>query len=159
MKWTEWNNRRLIIVNIKRYSHMTVSSWMRLSRQGKWCGKVTRRKIKAYKWRLRKRICIQRQPFLQSGSKVLCVSDLLLLGRATIEEAHSLLHWLDCEEGYGKMGVYGLSMGGVHAPMVLSLHPTPVATFSSLSPQSAIVAFCEGVLKHAMALDLYIMMQ
>uniref|UniRef100_A0A0D3BAT2 Uncharacterized protein n=1 Tax=Brassica oleracea var. oleracea TaxID=109376 RepID=A0A0D3BAT2_BRAOL len=35
-------------------------------------------------------------------------SDLLLLGRATIEESRSLLiHWLDTEEGFGKMGVCG----------------------------------------------------
>ncbi|GKA49475.1 protein ABHD18 [Tanacetum coccineum] len=54
--------------------------------------------------------------------------------RATIEEARSLLHWLDYEEGYGKMGVCGLSMGGIHAAMVGSLHPTPVATFMFLSP-------------------------
>lgn len=39
------------------------------------------------------------------------MSDLLLLGRATIEETRSLLHWLDKEEGYGKLGVCGLSMG------------------------------------------------
>ena len=39
---------------------------------------------------------------------LLCVSDLLLLGRATIEESRSLLiHWLDTEEGFGKMGVCG----------------------------------------------------
>nr|GEW91892.1 hypothetical protein [Tanacetum cinerariifolium] len=82
----------------------------------------------------------------------------MVLERATIEEARSLLHWLDCEEGYGKMGVCGLSMGGVHAPVVLSLHSTPVAIFSFLSQHSAVVAFCEGVLKQAMALDLYIMM-
>ncbi|CAI9297771.1 unnamed protein product [Lactuca saligna] len=93
----------------------------------------------------------QRRPFLQSGSKLLCVSDLLLLGRATIEEARSLLHWLDSEAGFGKMGVCGLSMGGVHAAMVGSLHPTPIATFPFLSPHSAVVAFCEGVLKHATA--------
>lgn len=48
---------------------------------------------------------------LQRGAKLLCVSDLLLLGRATIEEARSLLHWLDSEAGFGKMGVCGLSMG------------------------------------------------
>ncbi|XP_076938704.1 uncharacterized protein LOC143606984 [Bidens hawaiensis] len=95
----------------------------------------------------------QRRPFLQSGSKLLCASDLLLLGRATIEEARSLLHWLDSEAGYGKMGVCGLSMGGVHAAMVGSLHPTPIATFPFLSPHSAVVAFCEGVLKHATAWD------
>lgn len=48
---------------------------------------------------------------LQRGAKLLCVSDLLLLGRATIEEARSLLYWLDSEAGVGKMGVCGLSMG------------------------------------------------
>ncbi|KNA21862.1 hypothetical protein SOVF_039420 isoform B [Spinacia oleracea] len=94
----------------------------------------------------------QRRPLLQYGSKLRCVSDLLLLGRATIDEARSLLHWLD-EEGFGKLGVCGLSMGGVHASMVGSLHPTPIATLPFLSPHSAVVAFCEGVLKHATAWD------
>ncbi|CAA7407981.1 unnamed protein product [Spirodela intermedia] len=93
----------------------------------------------------------QRRPRLQRGAKLLCVSDLLLLGRATIEEARSLLHWLETEAGFGKTGVCGLSMGGVHAAMVGSLHPTPVATLPFLSPHSAEVAFCEGILKHATA--------
>lgn len=93
----------------------------------------------------------QRRPLLQRGSKLLCVSDLLLLGRATIEEARSLLHWLDSEAGFGRLGVCGLSMGGVHAAMVGSLHPTPVATFPFLSPHSATVAFCEGILKYGTA--------
>ncbi|KAL9240138.1 hypothetical protein vseg_014392 [Gypsophila vaccaria] len=92
----------------------------------------------------------KRRPMLQRGSKLLCVSDLLLLGKATIDEAQSLLHWLD-EEGFGKLGVCGLSMGGVHAAMVGALHPTPIATLPFLSPHSAVVAFCEGVLKHATA--------
>lgn len=37
--------------------------------------------------------------------------------------------------------------------MVGSLHPTPIATLPFLSPHSAVVAFCEGVLKHATAWD------
>lgn len=53
----------------------------------------------------------QRRPMLQRGAKLLCVSDLLLLGSATIEEARSLLYWLDSEAGFGKMGICGLSMG------------------------------------------------
>lgn len=95
----------------------------------------------------------QRRPILQRGAKLLCVSDLLMLGRVTIEEARSLLYWLEAVEGFGKTGVCGLSMGGVHAAMVGSLHPTPVATFPFLSPHSAVVAFCEGILKHATAWD------
>ncbi|KAJ9184724.1 hypothetical protein P3X46_004423 [Hevea brasiliensis] len=94
-----------------------------------------------------------RRPMLQRGAKLLCVSDLLLLGRATIEETRSLLHWLDFEAGFGKMGVCGFSMGGVHAAMVGSLYPTPVATLPFLSPHSAVVAFCEGILRHGTAWD------
>lgn len=44
-----------------------------------------------------------------------------------------------------------MNIGGVHAAMVGSLHPTPIATLPFLSPHSAVVAFCEGVLKHATA--------
>eukprot|EP01018_Ginkgo_biloba_P032867 Gb_38260 [translate_table: standard] len=95
----------------------------------------------------------QRRPRLQHGSKLLCVSDLLLLGRVTIEEARTLLYWLETEAGFSKTGVCGLSMGGVHAAMVGSLHPTPVATLPFLAPHSAAVAFCEGILKHGTAWD------
>ncbi|KAG4996637.1 hypothetical protein JHK85_028076 [Glycine max] len=35
--------------------------------------------------------------------------------------------------------------------MVGSLHPRPVATFHFLSPHSAVVAFCEEILKHGTA--------
>jgi hypothetical protein len=35
--------------------------------------------------------------------------------------------------------------------MVGSLHPTPVATLPFLSPHSAVVAFCEGILKYGTA--------
>lgn len=35
--------------------------------------------------------------------------------------------------------------------MVGSLHPTPIATLPFLSPHSAVVAFCEGILKHGTA--------
>ncbi|KAL5983294.1 hypothetical protein ACLOJK_017378 [Asimina triloba] len=45
----------------------------------------------------------------------------------------------------------GVVLGGVHAAMVGSLHPTPVATFPFLSPHSAVVAFCEGILKYGTA--------
>lgn len=63
----------------------------------------------------------QRRPLLQRGAKLLCVSDLLLLGRTTIEEARSLLYWLDSEAGFGKMGVCGLSMGKTHLEPILKL--------------------------------------
>lgn len=67
---------------------------------------------------------------LQRGAKLLCVSDLLILGRATIEEARSLLHWLDSEAGFGKMGVCGLSMGKTGSECILKL--TPFFMFSPI---------------------------
>lgn len=67
---------------------------------------------------------------LQRGAKLLCVSDLLLLGRATIEEARCLLHWLEWEAGFGKMGVCGLSMGNHLICIFLLL--TVVSTFATL---------------------------
>ncbi|KFM23675.1 Uncharacterized protein C4orf29 [Auxenochlorella protothecoides] len=57
-----------------------------------------------------------RKPAQQRGAKLARVSDLLLLGRATIEEGALLLDWLR-RQGHGRLGVGGLSMGGVHASM------------------------------------------
>ncbi|KAG6397261.1 hypothetical protein SASPL_143427 [Salvia splendens] len=47
----------------------------------------------------------RRHPLQQYGTKLLYVSDLLLLGRATVEEACSLLHWLDYEAGFGRLSM------------------------------------------------------
>ncbi|KAF3321390.1 hypothetical protein FCM35_KLT14643 [Carex littledalei] len=94
-----------------------------------------------------------RRPSMQPGSKLLCVSDLLLLGKATIDESRSLLHWLEAEAGVSTTGICGLSMGGVHAAMVGALHPTPIATLPFLAPHSAVVPFCEGLYQHVTAWD------
>eukprot|EP00897_Mesotaenium_endlicherianum_P006420 jgi/Mesen1/5806/ME000293S04958 len=93
----------------------------------------------------------RRRPRQQVGAKLQCVSDLLLLGRATIEEARAILHWLDAAAGVPRLGICGLSMGGVHAAMVGSLHPTPLAILPFLTPHSAAAAFCEGILQHGTA--------
>ncbi|KAI3423963.1 hypothetical protein D9Q98_009797 [Chlorella vulgaris] len=92
----------------------------------------------------------QRKPHYQQGSKLLHVSDLLLLGRATIEESLLLLHWLG-HAGHEQLGLCGLSMGGVHANMAASLYPGPVALTPLLSPRSAAGAYCSGALYHATA--------
>ncbi|KAL0855129.1 hypothetical protein Bca101_060281 [Brassica carinata] len=54
-----------------------------------------------------------------------------------------------CNNGAGKCCEHVI--GGVDASMVGSLHPTPVATLPFLSPHSAVVAFCEGILKYGTA--------
>ena len=41
--------------------------------------------------------------------------------------------------------------GGVHAAMVGSLHPTPLAILPFLTPHSAAVAFCDGILQYGTA--------
>ena len=45
----------------------------------------------------------KRRPAGQQGSRLLRVSDLLVLGRATIEESLCLLDWVQ-RQGYGKLG-------------------------------------------------------
>jgi hypothetical protein len=50
-------------------------------------------------------------------------------------------------------GFFADVTGGVHAAMVGSLHPTPIATLPFLAPHSAVVPFCEGVYKYATAWD------
>lgn len=93
-----------------------------------------------------------RKPPQQQGAKLRHVSDLLLLGRATIEESLFLLHWLG-QRGHQRVGITGLSMGGVHASMVASLFPGPVALAPLLAPRSAANAYCRGALFHATAWD------
>ncbi|KXZ50280.1 hypothetical protein GPECTOR_17g919 [Gonium pectorale] len=84
------------------------------------------------------------------GSKLLRVSDLLTLGWATIAESISLLHWLR-EQGFGPLGMCGLSMGGVHASMTAGLYPGDVAVTPLLAPRSAAVAYCDGAMRAVMA--------
>lgn len=48
-------------------------------------------------------------------------------------------------------GISGFSMGGVHACMVASLYPNPIACVPLLAPRSASVAFCHGALREATA--------
>lgn len=89
-----------------------------------------------------------RKPAGQSGAKLRRVSDLLLLGRATIEESLFLLSSLCNQENF-TLGISGISMGGVHATMVASLYPGEIALAPFLAPRSAAAAYCRGALYHA----------
>ena len=89
-----------------------------------------------------------RKPAQQRGAKLRRVSDLLLLGKATIEESLFLLRWLS-ERGHSRLGVSGLSMGGVHASMVAALYPDQLALVPLLAPRSAAQSYCQGALFHA----------
>lgn len=48
--------------------------------------------------------------------------DLFLLGRTTIEESIVLLNWLRDSKSAHRLGLTGLSMGGVHASLAASAY-------------------------------------
>ena len=88
------------------------------------------------------------------------LSDLMLLGKATIEESLYLVKWLarNVEGGAGNPPpcvVSGVSMGGVHACMVASMYGVgsqgsgggsgvehPLGVVPLLAPKSASGAYC-----------------
>eukprot|EP00124_Ichthyophonus_hoferi_P001178 Ihof_evm4s56 gene=Ihof_evmTU4s56 len=86
-----------------------------------------------------------RRPVLQVRSKLRNVTDLLILGRATIDESLCLLKWAKAN-GYNRLCMAGLSMGGVHSVMVTSLAIHDVACAALLAPHSASEPFCHGML-------------
>ncbi len=64
----------------------------------------------------------KRRPEFQQGSRLLRVSDLLVLGRATIEESLCLLDWAQ-RQGYGKLGQIHLQTQSLFSSF-LSTAPT-----------------------------------
>lgn len=78
--------------------------------------------------------------------------DLYLMGAATVQEGRSLMRWLRAE-GYGRLGVCGISMGGQMAAQVGALFPEPVAIAACIAPHSASAVFTEGILKDYLAWD------
>jgi len=99
-----------------------------------------------------------RKPPGQVKTRLREVSDLVKLGRATIEETRSLARWLQEDLGVRHLSIAGWSMGGLHACMASGLMPTPVATAAFMPPPSAHHAFCVGPLsksvdKSALALQ------
>jgi dienelactone hydrolase len=76
-----------------------------------------------------------RRPPGQIGPAVRTVSDLYLMGAATLQEGRALLRWL-YEGSFGAVGVTGYSMGGQMAAMVGATVPFPVAVIP-LAPTCA----------------------
>ncbi|CEG44293.1 Uncharacterized conserved protein [Plasmopara halstedii] len=88
----------------------------------------------------------KRKPCDQKGSKLRKVSDLPILGQATIEEAKSLLAYFRDYHGFSQLVVAGNSMGGLHAAMVASVFPGDVGATAWLAPPSAVPVFADGLL-------------
>ncbi|KAH9143614.1 hypothetical protein AeRB84_012407 [Aphanomyces euteiches] len=91
----------------------------------------------------------KRKPKTQKGSKLRRVSDLPILGIATIEETKSLLTWFKEHYGFDHVVVAGSSMGGLHAAMTAALCPFDVGVASWIAPPSAVPAFTQGLLSRS----------
>jgi hypothetical protein len=92
----------------------------------------------------------RRRPPGQHAKTLNRFSDLWAMGGATVEEGRSLMQWLR-REGYGRLGVCGISMGGSVAARVAVLEKTPVAMIGCVTAHSASSVFTEGVLKNYLA--------
>jgi hypothetical protein len=78
------------------------------------------------------------------------VSDLYLMGKATIEEGRSLLRWLREDYGHnGPLGVTGVSMGAAMATAIGCSAPFEVAVASCLPAHSPVPIYTQGVLSKA----------
>ncbi|XP_032080276.1 protein ABHD18 isoform X2 [Thamnophis elegans] len=76
------------------------------------------------------------------------VSDLFVMGGALVLESATLLHWLE-KEGYGPLGMTGISMGGHMASLAVSNWPKPLPLVPCLSWSTASGVFTTGVLSKA----------
>jgi pimeloyl-ACP methyl ester carboxylesterase len=94
----------------------------------------------------------KRRPPGQHGKMLNRLVDLYLMGAATVQEGRSLMQWLR-GEGYGRLGVCGISMGGHMAAQVGTLSPEPAAIVACITPHSASAVFTEGILKDYLAWD------
>uniref|UniRef100_A0A2R9BMG8 Abhydrolase domain containing 18 n=1 Tax=Pan paniscus TaxID=9597 RepID=A0A2R9BMG8_PANPA len=77
-----------------------------------------------------------RKPKDQVRSSLKNVSDLFVMGGALVLESAALLHWLE-REGYGPLGMTGISMGGHMASLAVSNWPKPMPLIPCLSWSTA----------------------
>ncbi|GFS17688.1 protein ABHD18 [Elysia marginata] len=85
-----------------------------------------------------------RKPKQQLRSSLHNVSDLFVMGGALVLESMALLHW--CErEGWGPLGISGISMGGHMVSGVATLWPKPISVIPILSWTTASIIFTEPI--------------
>lgn len=87
-----------------------------------------------------------RRPTGQSGTRLRSFSDLWTMGTTTVAEGVSLLAWL-ADQGYRRLGVAGVSMGGQVAALVASHWARPVATVAYVCPHNSEVVFTRGAMR------------
>ena len=86
-----------------------------------------------------------RRPPGQKGVSLHQVRDLFAMGFGSLLEGLCVLRWLD-EQGFGPLGVSGVSMGGQMAVTIGSVAPMPLAISPCIASHSATPVFTEGML-------------
>lgn len=89
-----------------------------------------------------------RKPKKQVGSGIRHVSDLFTMGSALVLEGGFILSWLE-SEGYEKLGISGVSLGGHNASLTSAVWGKPIATVPCLSWSTAAHTFSEGIISHS----------
>lgn len=93
-----------------------------------------------------------RKPKDQKASSLHNVSDIFVMGGCLVLETLVLLNW--CERnGYGPLGITGLSMGGHMASLAATNWPKPLVLVPCLSWSTASAVFTEGVMSHSINWD------
>ncbi|EDV97384.1 protein ABHD18 isoform X1 [Drosophila grimshawi] len=94
-----------------------------------------------------------RKPDDQIRSNLRNVSDIFVMGGCLILECLVLLHW--CERnGFGPLGVTGLSMGGHMASLAATNWPKPLVLVPCLSWSTASAVFTTGVMSQSINWDM-----
>lgn len=86
-----------------------------------------------------------RRPAQQKGTYVHTVSDLWLMGMTACTETRVILAWLK-QQGFHRLGLCGISMGGQITSHVAALYPDPLAICACIAPHCASTVFLDGVL-------------
>lgn len=93
-----------------------------------------------------------RKPRGQFYSGLFHVSDVFVMGACLILECIVLLRMCE-KQGFGPLGVTGLSMGGHMASLVATYWPKPLVLVPCLSWSTASAVFTEGVMSNAIEWD------
>ena len=87
-----------------------------------------------------------RKPKDQLRSNLNYVVDLLVMGAGLVLESLVLLHWCD-QQGFGPLGITGISMGGHMASLASTAWPKPLAIVPCLSWSTASCVFTQVLIK------------
>ncbi|XP_020280839.1 protein ABHD18 isoform X2 [Pseudomyrmex gracilis] len=86
-----------------------------------------------------------RKPNDQIRSSLHNVCDIFIMGGCLIMESIVLLNWCE-QQGFGPLGLTGLSMGGHMASLAATNWPKPISLIPCLSWSTASPVFTEGVM-------------